>query len=89
MDLYQIQVRKEARSGRIHCGPKRLRIVLCRFRERCLVVEEVVIEEVVELLSVYVCPSFLFEWTILCTFRFSLYVLVETREELSGSCVRL
>lgn len=31
MDLYQIQVRKEARSGQIHCGPERLRIVLCRF----------------------------------------------------------
>jgi len=54
-----------------------------------LIVEEVVIEEVVELLSVYVCTSFICEWIILYTFRFSLYVLVETREELSGSCVRL
>jgi len=31
MDLYQIQVRKEARSGQIHCGPEGH----ISIRERC------------------------------------------------------
>lgn len=40
-----------------------------------LVIEEVVIEEVVKLLSVYICTSFIFERIILCTFLFGFYAV--------------
>lgn len=40
-----------------------------------LVIEEVVIEEVVKLLSMYICTYFIFERIILCTFLFGFYAV--------------